>query len=206
MQPLPNITDLPKTRSAALAQKSTKYFTGKPCPQGHTTYRYTKSAGCKDCVAPKLQKYLKQVKETQPERFDTWRNKANANWNSSQKGLNAKQRWKQKDPKWAWVVSTLGNCRTRCELKNMPYNLTNKDLYEIAPETCPVLGIPLVYPDGTKKRVVNRNSATMDRLYPNKGYVKGNVVVISMAANLIKSNASSVEVQQVAEWMRSKGL
>ena len=201
-----NIINLPGSRSAALAQNSTKYFTGKPCPRGHITYRYTKSAGCKDCVAPKLQAYLKAVKEKQPNRFKAWRDKANANWNVSAKGLSAKQRWKEKDPKWAWVVSTLGSCRTRCELKNLPYQMTNTGLYEIAPDVCPVLGIPLKYPTGREKQSVNRNSPTMDRLRPDQGYILGNVVVISMAANAIKSNATSEEVRKVALWMESLGL
>jgi hypothetical protein len=201
-----NIIELPNTRTKALEARSTKYFTGKPCPYGHVTYRYTKSAACKDCSSPKLAAYLKKVKETQPERFKNWRTKANANWNASTKGLSAKQKWKEKDPKWAWAVSTLGSCRTRCELKNIPYEMTNVWLYDNAPDICPVLGIPLIYPTGKLKSTVNRNSATMDRLVPEKGYVPENIVVMSMAANAIKSNANSVDVQKVADWMKSCGL
>ena len=40
----------PKTRKAAIALLKTVYFTGKPCPQGHTSVRYTTSSACRDCV------------------------------------------------------------------------------------------------------------------------------------------------------------
>jgi len=44
-------THLPNTRSAAVAQRSTKYFTGEPCRQGHVTPRYTQSGTCMGCIA-----------------------------------------------------------------------------------------------------------------------------------------------------------
>ncbi len=52
----------------------------------------------------------------------------------------------------------------------------------------------------------HEGSPTIDRLDPSKGYVQGNVVVISNKANRIKSNATSDEVMAVAMWMKQKGL
>jgi ribosomal protein L32 len=37
------------TRKAALAQGLTRYFTGKPCVEGHVEQRYTSSSVCLDC-------------------------------------------------------------------------------------------------------------------------------------------------------------
>ena len=201
-----SITSLPRTRSQALSAGSTKYYTGKPCPYGHITYRYTKSAACMDCARPKLKTYLLNAKEKQPERFYAWRKKANDNWNHSEKGLSAKQRWKKRDPKWAWVVSALGGCRQRCEKSKVPYDLTNEYVYSILVDTCPALGIPLIYPDGSLKKGMTINSPTLDRLVPALGYVKGNVAILSLKANAIKSNANSEEVKQVADWMREQNL
>jgi hypothetical protein len=120
--------------------------------------------------------------------------------------MSAKQRWKEKDPKWAWAVSTLGSCRSRCQAKGIIYEMTNVWLYNNAPDTCPVLGISLIYPTGKTRSTVNRNSATMDRMIPEKGYTPENVVVMSLAANSIKSSANSKQVQKVADWMKSCGL
>jgi hypothetical protein len=38
---------------------------------------------------------------------------------------------------------------------------------------------------------------------PAKGYVKGNVAVISTRANRIKSNATYKEIQMVADWVKA---
>lgn len=46
------------TRSQALAAGAPRYFTGKPCPQGHVAERQTKCGGCCECSRIKaLQRY-----------------------------------------------------------------------------------------------------------------------------------------------------
>lgn len=39
-----------KTRKQAAAAGESKYFTGKPCKNDHTTYRYTTSGACAACI------------------------------------------------------------------------------------------------------------------------------------------------------------
>lgn len=70
----------------------------------------------------------------------------------------------------------------------------------MVPPCCPVLGIPLVRRKG---RGVADHSPTLDRLIPAKGYVRGNVMVISMRANRIKSDATLEELERVAAWLRT---
>lgn len=61
----------------------------------------------------------------------------------------------------------------------------NIDLADVVvPEVCPVLGI-------------NMESPSLDRIDSSKGYVKGNVRVISMRANMLKSNATIKELTLV---------
>ena len=50
------------------------------------------------------------------------------------------------------------------------------------------------------------NSPSIDRLIPELGYIKGNVNVISLRANIIKNNATKDELIKIANWMESKGL
>lgn len=59
--------------------------------------------------------------------------------------------------------------------------------------SCPVLGIPLVIGEPR-----SRNSPSLDRIDPAKGYVAGNVRVVSDHANLIKSNLTFSELQDRA--------
>jgi hypothetical protein len=42
------------TRQQAIMSRSTKYFTGVPCRNGHIAQRYTRCAVCLDCLHPKF--------------------------------------------------------------------------------------------------------------------------------------------------------
>lgn len=57
---------------------------------------------------------------------------------------------------------------------------------------CPVLGVPLV--DG---------NTSIDRIDPSKGYVPGNLQIISSKANRMKNNATVEELRRFAEWVLS---
>lgn len=71
---------------------------------------------------------------------------------------------------------------------------------------CPVLGIRLNYDRyvAEKKSGPLPDSPSFDRVDPTKGYVKGNVIVVSLQANRIKSNATIDELCKVASFY-SKG-
>jgi hypothetical protein len=66
------------------------------------------------------------------------------------------------------------------------------------PTHCPVLGMELDYFNTTPKD----NSPSFDRVDPNKGYVKGNVMIISKKANTIKSNGSAEDHLRIAEYIK----
>lgn len=42
------------SRRAAIESKSKKFFTGKPCRNGHVAERYTSTGGCVECLHPKF--------------------------------------------------------------------------------------------------------------------------------------------------------
>lgn len=65
------------------------------------------------------------------------------------------------------------------------------DLIKI-PEYCPLLGIPLRYDDH------NHYLPSYDRKDNSKGYIPGNIWVISALANLMKRDASIEELQTFA--------
>jgi hypothetical protein len=46
------------------------------------------------------------------------------------------------------------------------------------------------------------SSPSLDRFYPERGYVAGNCFVISSLANRIKNNATPLQVAQVAAWVQ----
>lgn len=74
------------------------------------------------------------------------------------------------------------------------------------PEVCPVLGIRLDYPErsGMRKDAPPQpNWPSLDRWDSGKGYVPGNVFVISYRANTLKNNATLEEYLLVADYLRS---
>lgn len=87
--------------------------------------------------------------------------------------------------------------KQRAKENNLPFDLIESDI--IVPEICPVLGIPLQIGIGFR----TDDSPSLDKIIPNKGYVKGNIKVISYRANRFKSDALLEEVEKVAAYMRN---
>jgi hypothetical protein len=88
------------------------------------------------------------------------------------------------------------NIKGKCRKHNIPCDISAEDF--TMPEVCPVYGIKMVWgsdlADGTP---------SFDRFDPNGGYVKGNVRIISLKANRLKSNATIDDLKAVIAWMES---
>lgn len=84
--------------------------------------------------------------------------------------------------------------RKRAKAKGIPFCISARDL--VIPAICPVLAIPLAVGDGRPSDA----SPSLDRIVPALGYVKGNVVVISMRANRLKSDATVDELRALADF------
>lgn len=59
------------TRKDAASRGLLKYTTGKPCRNGHNTYRYTKTGVCVGCTRLHSQRYAKQLAATNVSGFIT---------------------------------------------------------------------------------------------------------------------------------------
>lgn len=85
--------------------------------------------------------------------------------------------------------------KTRAKKSGLEFDIEESDIS--VPDTCPILNIPLI--KGTGK--VTENSPSIDRIDSSKGYVKGNIHVISFKANTMKSNASVEDLIKFAKWI-----
>jgi hypothetical protein len=81
------------------------------------------------------------------------------------------------------------HARSRATKKGLDFNIDYSDI--IIPEKCPLLNIPLYVSD----KKVGPNSPTIDRIVCEKGYVKGNVLVISHKANCAKNDLTIQELE-----------
>nr|DAV12594.1 MAG TPA: restriction endonuclease [Caudoviricetes sp.] len=106
--------------------------------------------------------------------------------------------WKHANPNRVARSRLLKNAKVRATALGLAFDLTLEDI--TLPEVCPVLGIEIVFGRGQ----VQPGSPTVDRVVPEKGYVRGNVCVISHRANQIKSNGTIAEHEAVLRYMRER--
>ena len=89
------------------------------------------------------------------------------------------------------VRTMLYAAKQRAIAAGLSFDLVETDIH--ISELCPVFGTPFMR--GTRENCTN--SPSLDRIDSAKGYVRGNVWVISSRANTIKSDASLVELKQL---------
>lgn len=90
-----------------------------------------------------------------------------------------------------WAKVRLAELQNKAARNGLDFDLDESDL--LLPDTCPVLGIPMRVGDGKQ----SPNSPSVDRIDNSRGYVKGNVVVVSLRANSLKGSASLAELAKL---------
>lgn len=86
--------------------------------------------------------------------------------------------------------------KNRAKKRKLPFNIEIDDI--IIPNTCPILHIKLE----RNSRYRGENTPSLDRIYPEKGYVKGNVQVISWRANRIKNDGTLQDFEKIVKYLR----
>lgn len=85
----------------------------------------------------------------------------------------------------------------RAKQQSIPFTLTLSEMPDI-PERCPVFGFKLEHRNG---HGTFDRSPSLDKIIPEKGYVSGNVQIISGKANKMKSNATVEEVGRLYQYL-----
>lgn len=91
----------------------------------------------------------------------------------------------------------VGSTRRNVKKNGYPHSITYSDILPL-PTHCPVFGIELTY-GGTGRPL--SSSATVDRVDNSKGYIPGNVQVISNRANSMKRDATIEDITQLWLYM-----
>lgn len=81
--------------------------------------------------------------------------------------------------------------KDRSRLRGLDFNLDLEDI--VTPSHCPILGVEMV--------IKGRYAPSLDRIDPLRGYIKGNVQVISRKANVMKNDATPEELKEFALWV-----
>lgn len=149
-------------------------FVGRPCKKGHDGLRFTRGKrACVEC--------------------ERNRDKARV---AHRPGYHTEQaRRLKKDHPAAGLVS---QARQRARRKGLDFNLHERDIH--VPDVCPVLGIPLIPGANWEERM---SAPSLDRVNNAKGYIRGNVQVISLRANVLKNDSSIEELEAVLAYMKA---
>lgn len=88
--------------------------------------------------------------------------------------------------------------KQRAKKRNIIFTLTKSDV--VWNDICPILNIKLEFHFGSGPGG-KPNSPSLDRIDPTRGYVPGNVQVISLLANQMKSTANKEQLISFAKWI-----
>jgi hypothetical protein len=109
-----------------------------------------------------------------------------------QKQIQYQRRW-EKD----WAGQKIIQLRAKAKKYNIDFDIDASDIH--LPEKCPIFGIVLRKSTGR----LSNCSPSVDRVDASKGYVKGNVVVVSNKANSIKREATISDLRKMVAFYES---
>jgi hypothetical protein len=91
----------------------------------------------------------------------------------------------------------ISKLKSQAKLKGVDFNITKEDINWV--EICPIMQIKLNYfTTGFREH----NTASFDRKDTNKGYIKGNVFVISNIANMRKSDLTIEQLERMIYYVK----
>ena len=89
------------------------------------------------------------------------------------------------------------NIKSRCKRIGREFSIELEDI--LIPEKCPVFGFDLKRED----RQTWMCAPSVDRIDSSKGYIKGNITVVSRRANIIKRDATIEELEQLFNYYKT---
>lgn len=100
-----------------------------------------------------------------------------------------------------WRTHLVSQARMRGRRRGLESTITVKDIHW--PSHCPVLGVKLFYPERRGEiRAGRPDLPSLDRWDNSRGYVPGNVFVISFRANTLKGSATAAELEALARYAK----
>lgn len=134
-------------------------------------YKYTKSKDGRQSFCKKCAGVMNK----------TYHNDQNKTYNSKEYRRNASLKFRQRNLE----MHILSAVKSSAKKRNLKFNLTIEDI--VIPEYCPYLQIKITKEAGNGCLPTN---PSIDRIDNIKGYIKGNIQIISYLANRMKQNAS----------------
>jgi hypothetical protein len=94
-------------------------------------------------------------------------------------------------------ASMFHDAKKRAKRDGLAFDLTKEDI--LIPATCPVFGFEFTHTPGRR----TDRSPSLDRINNERGYIRGNVIVVSWLANRLKSDATVEQLRIVVNFYGS---
>jgi hypothetical protein len=143
------------------------------------------------------------AKEKQLAKQYYWDNKQhvqtkNAEWYAN--SGKAKRKVSKTDAPWYYLWKSR---RAAAKQEGIEFTITVEYVETIWTDVCPILGVPFQIQTKSDPNYNRNLSPSIDRIDPSKGYVEGNVAVISFRANRLKNDGTLEEHRRLVSWMES---
>ena len=140
----------------------------------------------------RVREYSSQHREELNEWAKNYR-KTNPEWTRASK-KRARQKLRENNPQHLIWMET----KKRAKKRNIPFDIEVSDI--TLPKVCPILGIELSFGVGR----VHDASPSLDRIIPEKGYVKGNCFIISSKANRMKQENTLETLEKLIKYIKER--
>lgn len=159
----------------------TWYFNGKPCVHNHISPRYVRSRACIECTRLHDKKKYEEVKSS----------------GKFQERLKRQTENRYKNyPAYSFM-----NIKRRAKDYGVECSITASDLNY--PKNCECCGSEMEI--GTKPNgYPTKNSPSVDRIDPSKGYTQENIGFLCYRCNVLKKDGSIEEFEKIISYMRNK--
>jgi hypothetical protein len=165
-----------------------KKYVGQPCIHGHTGERWVRNNGCVECHA-KTKHVVTYKKRGRPRKHELFIGPPRLK----------RVTFKPETEIDRWIVRSKGNKKAK-----LRKGLSIADYKALVVTHCPLLGVELNYTKYSGNTAPN-NYATLDKIDPDKGYVLGNVQIVSFRANTLKNSATLEELKLIVKnWYNGK--
>lgn len=104
-------------------------------------------------------------------------------------------------PRYLW-----NKARLRAKEIGLEFNIEISDV--IIPKYCPIFGTEMEFAEVEENNGPRSypNSPSIDRIDNSKGYIKGNIIVISCRANVLKSDGTPEEFAKLSNFLKGRAL
>ena len=149
----------------------------------------SKKSVCKKCLSENYENNKNNYKEKAKQHWKKYfkKNRDKINERKRERGRKRREKYPERE--------LIESAKKRAKKNNLDFNITEEDVF--IPNKCPLLGLEL----RKNENRVKDNSPSLDRIDNSKGYIKGNVRVVSFLANKLKSNHSRNEIKEICNNM-----